>query len=121
MNIGTDIVDIKRFEKLKTDRLFMEKIFLSSELEYIKSRNNNTATIAGIYAAKEALLKAFKMGINNYPLKDIEIMHDSNNAPYIVLHNDIKQSNEKEIDVSISHDGDYAIAIVIVSNYSNNN
>ncbi len=121
MNIGVDLVDVNRFEKLKTDEIFMKKVFLSSELEYIQSRNNNTATIAGIYAAKEALLKALKMGINNYPLKDIEIMHDSNNSPYIVLHNDIKQNCSKEIDVSISHDGDYAIATVIISNYLNNN
>jgi phosphopantetheine--protein transferase-like protein len=120
MGIGTDIVCIIRFEKLITNNAFMNKNFLPSELEYIKSKNNNLATIAGIYASKEAFLKAIKMGINNYQLKDIEICHDNNNAPYISLHNELGNNIDNDsIAISISHDGDYAIATVIV-NYSYN-
>ena len=115
MSIGVDIVNINRFKKLQINENFMNKFFTSNELNYIKSKDNNTATIAGLYAAKEAFLKSIKMGINNYPLADIEINHNDNNAPYISLHNEIKNNfNYKNIEVSISHDGDYAIATVIV-------
>ena len=118
MNIGIDLVNINRFNELKSNHSFMSKVFLPNELEYIKSRNNSIDTIAGIFASKEAFLKAIKMGINNYRLKDIEICHDNNNAPYIILHNELNSMfNNKCIDVSISHDGEYAIAIVTV-NYS---
>ena len=115
MNIGTDIVKINRFKKLSTNKTFMNKVFLHDELQYIESKNYNIDTIAGLFAAKEAFLKAIKMGINNYSLKDIQISHDNNNAPYILLHSTLKNILiNKHIDLSISHDGNYAIAIVII-------
>lgn len=117
MGLGTDIVYINRFKELQNDTTFMNKVFLTSELAYFESRNNNLATIAGMFALKEAFLKAIKKGINNYQLKDIEICHDNNNAPYITLHNELKNVlNNRSIAVSISHDGDYAIATAIINN-----
>lgn len=112
--IGTDLVEIKRFEKLKINEAFINKIFNENEIDYIKKRNYNTATMAGLYASKEAFLKAIKKGINNYSLKDIEICHDDNGAPFIVLHNELKEFNNKNISLSISHDGDYVIAILLI-------
>lgn len=110
---GIDLVNINRFLKLKDNYSFMNSIFNFNELKYIKNCNNNIATIAGIYAAKEAMLKAIKKGINNYSLKDIEISHGNNNAPFIILHNDLKDKFNN-ISLSISHDGEYAIAIVSI-------
>ena len=112
--IGIDLVEINRFEKIKNDDNFMNKVFNKNEINYIKDRNYNLATIAGLYASKEAFLKTIKKGINNYSLKDIEVYHDDNNAPYIKLHNELKEYNDKNISLSISHDGDYAIAILFV-------
>lgn len=106
---GIDIVKIDRFDKLKDNKKFMDNTFNINELKYIHSRNNDTATIAGLYAAKEAFLKALKKGIEFCPLKDIEISHSSNNAPSIIFHNDFDINN---ISLSISHDGEYAIAMV---------
>ena len=115
MLIGTDIVDINRFKNLVHKSTFMNKVFTEQELDYIISRSNNLSTIAGMYAAKEAFLKANKKGINHYPLKDIEIIHDENNAPYILLHHDIMNDlSKKKWDVSISHDKNYAISTVII-------
>ena len=111
---GIDLVEINRFESLKNDDNFMNKIFNVSEIDYIKKRNYNLDTIAGLYASKEAFLKAIKKGINNYSLKDIEVYHDDNNAPYIKLHNELKEFNDKNISLSISHDGNYAIAVLFV-------
>lgn len=109
---GIDLVKINRFDDLKKDNKFMKKIFTKKEIEYINLRDWNTATIAGLFAAKEACLKALKKGIDACPLKDIEISHD-NNAPLIIIHNNL---NEKysNTSLSISHDGDYAIAIVSI-------
>lgn len=107
---GIDLVKVDRFQELKNDGTFMKKVFNEKEIEYIKFRNNDTLTIAGLFAAKEACLKALKKGINDCPLKDIEISHD-NNAPFIIFHNDL---NIQNISLSISHDGEYAIAIVSI-------
>ena len=115
MGIGTDIILINRFEKLINKENFLTKNFTKDEINYIKMRNNNLSTIAGIYASKEAFLKAIKKGINDYSLLDIEIYHDENNAPYIKLHNKLdKIMKNKKYDLSISHDGSYVISVVIV-------
>ena len=113
MNIGVDIVEIKRFNKLYTNDKFMNNIFTKEELDYIKKRENNISTIAGLYAAKEAFLKALKFGLD-HSLKDIEVYH-IDNAPYIRLHNEIKEHcKDMKYDLSIAHDGLYAIGTVLV-------
>lgn len=116
MSNGIDIVYIKRFEKLINNKNFLNKCFTNNEIQYINSKNiHKLETIAGIYASKEAFLKSIKKGINDYSVKDIEILHNENSDPYIILHNEIKKDIEyNSVSLSISHDNDYAIASVII-------
>lgn len=113
MKTGIDITLINRFSNINES--FLRKTFTDNEINYINKTSNNAQTIAGLYSAKEAFLKAIKKGINNYHLKDIEINHEEDGSPFIKLYgtlqNDISYS---QIDVSISHDGDYAISIVTI-------
>ncbi len=111
---GIDIVNISRFDTLKINDNFMKRVFREEELEYIKKHNNSSDTIAGLFACKEAFLKAIKKGINDYALTDIEITHDKDSAPYLILHNSLSTSEYKSLSISISHDGDYAIASCII-------
>ena len=112
---GIDLVNIHRFQDLVNNKTIMNSIFTEKELQYIQKRNSNLSTIAGLFAAKEAFLKALKKGINHYSMKDIEISHDNNNAPFIILHNQIKKDFLIEnLSLSISHDGDYSIAVVCI-------
>lgn len=113
MSNGIDLVYINRFKSL-INKNFFNKIFTENELKYINFRNNDLGTIAGIYASKEAFLKAIKKGINDYSLKDIEINHN-NSVPYITLYNELIEYNNKNISLSISHDENYAIASVLIS------
>ncbi|MGN1203079.1 MAG: holo-ACP synthase [Eubacterium sp.] len=99
--IGTDIVRISRIEKSIKSDAFMQKVFTGKEREYCK----RAESYAGIFAAKEAYFKAIGTGIK-FPLTDIEILHDDKGKPFI--------SGISNCDVSISHDGEYAIATVIV-------
>ncbi len=111
---GIDIVDINRFSKLLQKETFMNRYFTISEKEYIKKANNNLSTIAGIYASKEAFLKAIKKDFNVYSFYDIEILHQDK-IPYFNISPTIKKENNiKDISLSISHDGNYAIASVII-------
>lgn len=110
---GIDLIKISRFDKLKNNKSFLNKVFNKSEIKYIEKSNYSLNTIAGIYASKEAFLKAIKCGINDYSLLDIEILHDNNNAPFIKLNGQIKKTYQiNNMSLSISHDGDYAISIV---------
>lgn len=99
--IGTDIVKISRIEKSIKSDAFLKKVFTEREREYCKSSEN----FAGIFACKEAYSKALGTGIK-MPLTDIEILHNDNGKPYI--------NGVVNCDVSISHDGEYAIATVVV-------
>lgn len=105
--IGCDIVKIDRFSKLVQDEKFLDKYFTTNEKNYIFSKVNPAQTLAGIFAAKEAVLKALKIGIGGgVNLSDIEILHENSGSPYALIGND-------KFEVSISHDGDYAMAVCL--------
>lgn len=113
---GVDIIKWDRFNNICEDSKIIKKFLTNAEQLYIKSKAYNPETIAGIYASKEAVLKSLGYGINHYNLKDIEIMHDEYNCPYIKFYNDIKkeiETNRYHFSLSISHDGEYVIAFVI--------
>ncbi len=111
---GIDIVKIDRFKNLITNEKFLELNFNEREINYIKKYNNSLSTMAGIYAGKEAFLKSLKKGINDYSLKDIMITHDDNGAPIINIKGKLKEDYQiNSISLSISHDGNYAVASVL--------
>lgn len=111
MNCGVDIVDVKRFINIKDS--FINKYFTKEEIIYIESKGNNAETIAGLYAAKEAFLKAIRVNLSKYALKDIEILHN-NGEPILNINNKIKKEiNKSNFCLSISHEKNYAIAFVI--------
>lgn len=99
--IGNDIVLISRIEKSIANPHFLESVFTPGEREYCRT----TQSFAGIFAAKEALLKALGTGINR-KLNTVEILHDAKGKPYFAA--------LPNCDVSISHDGEYAFAVVIL-------
>lgn len=109
--IGTDIVHIPRFEKVFTEE-FSKKYFTERERAYLATKKRPMESAAGIFAAKEATLKALKTGMGNgVSLAEIEVLHDENGAPS--LHFLKRNLSIGEVfDVSISHDGEYAIAVV---------
>tara|TARA_Y100000996_G_scaffold27514_1_gene19550 strand:+ start:349 stop:708 length:360 start_codon:yes stop_codon:yes gene_type:complete len=109
-NIGTDIVDINRFRKkeYKKNTNFYEKIFSRSEIKYCLSFKNQEEHFAGKFAIKEAVKKAIKEKISFK-----EIITDHNNSkPNITLK---KKLNYRFL-VSVAHEKDFAIAMVIALN-----
>ncbi len=101
---GTDIVYIPSVaSKLKNDAV-LRKFFHAGEV-----RNGSMEHLAGVLAAKEAFFKA--LGIVPKFL-DIELKYESGGRPYI---NAAPQWQLfKHCDVSISHDKDYAFAVVVI-------
>lgn len=113
--IGIDIVQISRISNLKAKYgiKFMEKFLNQNEISLIKSDES----LAGFYAAKEAVSKALKTGIGNeFSFLDVEIFKDKNNAPRLKFKSEIvKKFGIKDSDLSISHDAGFAIAAVILT------
>lgn len=119
--VGIDLIKVDRIDKLKEKKNFFNKIFTINEQKYLQDRFNRNKHIAGIIACKEAVSKSFRVGISEeLGFKDIEILHDEKKAPYINTSLDkIKKIMEDKkisnVSISISHDGDYAIAISMLS------
>lgn len=101
MFVGVDIVKISRIKDVDA---LAKGILSKKELEIYASKSKKEEFLAGRFAAKEAFLKYLEEGLK-IPLKEIEVLYKSSGAPYILY-------KEKEYDVSIAHDGDYAIAII---------
>lgn len=120
MLVGIDIVDVERFEKLVENEAFFEKFFTAQEREYVLSRVRPAESMAGIFAGKEAFLKALGIGIGRgIDLKDIEISHNELGKPFYILENDrissgLSQAGVKAGDISISHTDKMATAICIL-------
>lgn len=119
MKNGVDITKIDRFNELVNNQSFLNKYFTENEMEYIKNKGNKPETLAGIFSAKEAVLKALGIGIlNGLSLIDICISHNQNGAPYVEVDAKINYYMSlqgcSEISISISHDGEYAIAFCVI-------
>ena len=86
--IGTDIVNIKRMQKLlkSNSNNFKNRIFSKNEIIYCEKKRNPSSFYAKRFAAKEALSKALGTGIRKgINFKDIEILNDNFGKPSINL------------------------------------
>lgn len=118
LGLGNDIVEIHRIkDALERNPRFLSRIFTKTEQEYFDSRKMKTDTIAGGFAAKEAVSKAIGTGFRGFSMKDIEVRRDENGRPFVILHeNALKTANGKgikEIHITISHCSEYAYAVAI--------
>ena len=102
--IGIDLVDIEKFS-IKASDNFLKKIYTENELTYSFNKRNSLQTLAGIYAAKEAIIKANNLNLAYILRRKIEIKHIDNKPIALIGGVEINGS------ISISHDGNYAIAI----------
>lgn len=123
---GIDIIEVERIKKAIEDLgdNFLNRIYTSSEIEYCnKSDIMKYQHYAARFAVKEAVYKA----ISNYVLDrddglwtSIEVINYENGKPGINVErlnkNITKTANDlniKDIDISISHIKEYAIASAV--------
>lgn len=120
METGVDIVKIERLKKYENDEKFLNKYFSKIEVEYILNKTKKLETLAGIFACKEAVLKALGLGIGRgIELKELVINHNDYGRPFVEVDAKIQFYLQNlgcsNISVSITHDGDYAIAYCALS------
>ena len=114
--IGVDIIEIERVAKLLT-KPNLSKLFSETELEYAEQKANKAESLAGCFAAKEAVLKAFGTGFPQMGWRDVEVMHRDNGQPMVNLYGQAAGFAEKNeitaIHLSISHDKTQVVAMVV--------
>ena len=110
---GVDIIKIDRIKEMEKRK---DKIFTPNELKYFENLLNPYESMAGTFAAKEAFAKCFGKGLEFIKFQEVEILHTELHAPYFAFYGNTKkeiEENNLNFSLSISHDGDYAIAFVI--------
>lgn len=114
IGIGIDIVEIARMDRPSQNERFYTDFFSDEEMEVFKACKYAPQTVAGRFAAKEAVLKALGLGLGGMPLREISVVKLPSGQPEVRLTGEAKRTAEqlgaKRIHISISHDGGYAIA-----------
>ncbi|MGJ3355366.1 holo-ACP synthase [Providencia sp. Je.9.19] len=125
ISIGTDIIEINRvivaIERSKDS--LIKRLFRDYEISYIEDAYENPQRVAGLWAAKEAAVKAvgigFRLGITFH---DIEIRHDEYGCPYYkfngVMLEIMNKKNIQTSSLSISHCRSYAVATALLGGAS---
>jgi holo-[acyl-carrier protein] synthase len=111
VGVGVDLVDLTRFEhKLIETPSLVEKIFSVTE------RDAKHQSLAGIWAAKEAVIKALGNSVG-LAWHDVEVSKDEFGKPFLNISGATKERAESmginSWHLSISHDGGMAMAFVI--------
>ncbi len=112
---GTDIIEVARIQESVENlgEKFLNRVFTNNEIKYcISKKNMQYQHFAARFAAKEAIFKAISDCLTNkYDItwKNIEIVNDKKGRPYVhfigLTFNEIQ-----DIDISLSHLKEYAIA-----------
>ena len=111
MNVGVDIIEIKRFRDKPLNNKnasFYHSIFTEPELMYCMKYSDPYPHIAGIFAAKESIIKCL---IQPIKMVEIEIRHNRDGKPVIVIHSRKKRAVHARI--SITHTKSIAIAVAV--------
>ena len=116
--VGIDLCEIARMEKLLEEEKFLRRFFSAEEQAYILKKGKSAASsMAGLFAAKEALTKALGTGIVSGALSDICILHDENGAPYYDLRGTYaglaREKGIQSLFLSISHEAGIAAAVCV--------
>lgn len=116
---GTDIIEVSRIKESieRSGETFLNIIYTPAEIEYCESKRvSKYYHYAGRFAAKEAIYKAISQLLDNrfdISWHNAQVINDKNGNPRIEFL-DVKFNNIKNIDISISHCKEYAVATVIV-------
>jgi len=112
--LGIDIIRIDRIRAAlaKFGDRFSNRVLTPAERAYVRGRPE---TMAGRWAAKEAVSKVLGLGVRGIGWREIEIERLPTGQPAVRLHDRAAQRAEQlgmgRIAVSISHESDYAVAI----------
>ena len=122
VGIGCDVVEIDRIARAMHEglgRRFKQRVFTAGERNDCDDRNDPASSYAGVFAAKEALLKALGASkVWGFPWGDIEVRRRESGAPTLRVSGRVEalavELGATRYHVSISHDGGVAMAQVIV-------
>lgn len=112
--LGIDIIKVERIRETlrRFGRRFSARVLTDREAAYVRDRPE---TLAGRWAAKEAVSKVLGLGVRGVGWREIEIVRLPTGQPAVSLSGRAleraAQLGMGRIAVSISHERDYAVAV----------
>ena len=118
MGLGSDLVEIERLRRaLERQPRLAERLFTEGELAYASSHRDPSKSLAARFGAKEAVMKAFGVGIGAFAFTDCEVVRDDEGAPSIVLHGRAAELAEQRgvrgWQLSLTHTESIAMAVAV--------
>lgn len=116
---GTDIIEVERIKKSieHLGNKFLNKVFTKQEIEYCEGKGKQKYQHYAVrFSAKEAGFKAISWKLQDkYDItwKDIEVVNESQGRPTLNIKG-IDLTDVENIDLSLSHCKEYAVANVTV-------
>ncbi len=121
--IGIDMTTVSRIEKSCEKESFRRFVFTGKELEmFYNIEKPKFSSLAANFAAKEAFSKALGTGVRGFNLNEVEILRDDMGAPFFNFYGraaEIILEGGYNAQVSLSHEKDMAIAIVLMEKSKN--
>lgn len=108
--VGIDITKNERFRSFLGEERKISKILSDSEMKFfsnLKLEKRKLEYLGSRFATKEALFKATNI---NFSFNQVSVLNNKSGKPYIVC--DFLEKDS--IEVSISHEEEYSIAIVLI-------
>ena len=110
--VGIDLCEIARMQTLLDEGRSLRRMFTEDEQAYIAGKGASAAqTMAGMFAAKEAVLKALGTGMS-IPMTDIAISHTALGQPVATLTGKAADCGGTVM-ISITHEGGMAAAFAV--------
>ena len=121
LGIGIDIIEVARIQASheRFGERFLKRILLPSEIEYCLSNRVPAPFLAGRFAAKEAISKAFGTGIGKATgWRNIDIRKKESGEPFLVFSGPAETfAAERGVTsalITLSHTENYAVACVVL-------
>lgn len=113
ISLGIDLVQVDRLKRaIKKNGNFLSRVFTEAEIEHCFNQSRKYEHLAGKFAAKEAVAKAFNISPR---WREIETLNGRNGKPKVNLYGKLEKIGyDRQILLSISHTREYAIAQVMI-------
>ena len=123
LRVGIDLVEVEEVaatlhSKLRTR--YLSRIYTSREVEdCLQEREVDPVRLAGRFAAKEAAMKALRVGDRAVSWRDVEVHRAADGAPTLVLRGAAAalaaEAGLSHFALSVTHERSYASAIVVAT------
>ena len=120
VGLGVDLIEIERVKRahLKHGQRFIDRLFTSAEAKYCLRKKDPYPSLAGRFAAKEAVIKAFSYGFGGrWKWTQIEVVRAVTGKPSLrftgIMEKLRTQRKINQVHLTIAHSKRDATATVI--------